>query len=284
MASNSGDDLFFYLSHRHYLARGLSVRARSDSALCHYQHECHAFDPAYLEQVYSQDGLTLWRETVDGVAYDIRLVPGMDVLYEGGLSVVLNVNGGRVCVLSFSWMPRHLLLPAEPVGGSEGTGSATIPFVVRKQLAYNHAYQAEFNKAFSRTMPAHLVFAALAGIALPQGYREVVGIAAERHLAACEQNRPQLQRAYDEFWSSLCGQPFSPFGYLIGLPLQLTSLDDLNASQRKRAKVRRAHIDAVRQSAEETIRPYLRGSSEASSPENRGNELCYTQRERRRSA
>ena len=63
--------------------------------------------------------------------------------------------------------------------------------------------------------------------------------------------------AYDEFWQSLHGQPDSPFGYRIALPMHMTPLDELDAKARKRAIARRAHIEEVRASACEVMGPRI---------------------------
>lgn len=257
-AASAERDPLFFLAHAHYLARGLTARQRTVAALTHYRHESEAFAPAYLDQVYRRGGLALWQESVAGVAYDIRLMPGNDVLHEGGLSLVLHVDGARVCVMSFSLVPTRLVLPTHRAGQGGPPLRETIPFVVRKQLTSERDYQAAFNKAFSRSTPAHLCFAALAGLALEQGHHHVMGIDPERHPSFSQDRRSQFATAYADFWTSLAGRKASPFGYLVAVPTQMTPLEDLDASRRKRAKARRAHMDAVERRARDAIRGYLR--------------------------
>lgn len=253
MKADSDHDPLFYLSHRHYLARGLTPAQRTQAALCHYQHEDSRFGADYTDQVYHGSGLILWAATVDAVHYDIRLLPGNDVLYEGGLSVVLHVNGGRVCVLSFSVVPTTTVLPAGPADLPP-----TITFVTRKQLTQTREYQSAFNRAFDRCTPAHLCFAALSGIAIAQGRRLAFGIAPEKHPSFAPELTAQFQRSYGDFWLSLSGRKLSPWGYLMDLPMRLTTLDALDAPRRKRALARRAHIDGVLNATLDSIRPHLR--------------------------
>ena len=250
-------DPLFVLSHRHYLARGLTVRERVEAALAHYRHESEAFRPEYLEQVYARGGLVLWRDAVEGVTYDIRLMPGNDVLHEGGLSLVLHVDGGRVCVVSFSMVQTRLVLASEGAAQDPSCPDGTLPFVVRVHLAQDHSYQRAFHRAFARVTPTHLCFGALAGLALAQGCRRIFGIAPERQLAYSEQRRAQLLRTYADGWTSLGGSQVSSMGFLMDLPYRLTPLHEMDASQRKRAKVRRAYMEAVQLSALTTIRAYL---------------------------
>jgi uncharacterized protein len=261
VAANEDPDPLFFLSNRHYLVRGLTARERLDAALCHYGHEERAFDPGYTDSVYRNGGLLLWASVVDGTAYDIRLMVGNDVAYEGGLSLVFHVNGGRVCVLSFSLVPTAIVLPGLRIGHGDTPLQKTIHFVTRKQLAQDHSYQAAFNKAFDRTTPAHLCFGALAGLVLAQGRSHVVGIDTERHPSFAEPFRAQFQTAYADFWVSLSGRKDSKFGYLIDLPLRLTPLEHLDARRRKRAIARRDHMETVQQSAFAVIASQLRGQS-----------------------
>jgi uncharacterized protein len=244
-------DTVFYLSHRHYLVKGLTSAQRAAAALCHYEHEANGFDDAYIDAVYRQGGLVLWRGDFEGHAFDMRLMPGNDVLYEGGASIVLSQDGGRVAVLSYSTVPSATFL-------SEPAVSPHVPFITRKQLGSNHDYQKVFNKAFDRTTPGHLCFGALAGVALAQGLDRVVAIVTDSHPSITPELAPKLKVAYDEFWTSLEGRAGSPFGQVIDLPMRLTPLDDLDAKARKRALVRREHIAQVQAAAQATIEQHLR--------------------------
>jgi uncharacterized protein len=245
------DDPLFYLSHRHYLAKGLTPEQRTAAALCHYEHEVAAFDDGYFDAVYRQGALVLWRHDFEGHAFDVRLMPGNDVLYEGGLSIVLHCDGARVAVLSYSTVPSASFLPGP-------AGPAHVLFVTRKQLGQNYAYQKAFNKAFDRSTPGHLCFGALAGLALAQQMDRVVAIVAATHPSCAPAIEAHMKAAYDEFWASLDAAAGSPFGHVIDLPMRLTPLEDLDAKARKRAVARREHIRAVQESAQQTIARHLR--------------------------
>lgn len=250
VATVAPGDALFWLAHQFYLARGLSSRDRVDLALSHYGFEAERFGACYLRQVYDEGGLTLWRAEVAGVVYDVRLMPGNDVLYEGGLSVVLHVDGGRVCVLSFSWVPERIAL-------GQG-GEAVLPLIARKQLAGDRSYQAAFNKAFDQTMPATLCLAALCGVTAAVGQDRMVGIATDRHPAMTPDHKERFEAAYDEFWAGLGGQRTSPLGYVMDVPLRLTPIESLDRSRRRRAMARRGHMDALCQSARATIEGHLK--------------------------
>lgn len=256
VAAIDGTDNFFYLSHRHYLARGLTRRQRTALAVHHYRHEVTTFDDDYLQAVYREGGLTLWQETVDGTEFDIVLVPGSDVLWEGGLSVVLRVNGGRVCVLSYSNVDRETIFDLEAQPDVTEQGSTL--FVSRKQLAADHGYQRAFNRAFDRCSAAHLCLAAIEGIALVQDFRSLAAVRPSAQPSCTPDRVEQFEVAYGDCWQSLAGTIRGRFAYELAVPMQLTSLDQLTSKARNRAKRRRGHLAAVRQATTTTMRRLLR--------------------------
>lgn len=250
VAAVAPGDALFWLSHRAYLAQGLTARERVDLALFHYDKEGRRFDQAYHDAVYAGAGLKLWRSEAKGSAFEVRLMPGNDVLYEGGLSLVLFVDGERVCVLSFSWAPERIVL---------GRGNGRLPFVTRKQLTGDRAYQAAFHAAFDRATPAHLCVGALCGLAQALGHARFAAITADRHPAATKPElRELLVAAYDDYWTSLGGERASPLCFVVGLPLRMSSVEDMDAKRRRRALARRAHMEAVRQAAQEAVAARLR--------------------------
>ncbi|MEX1363441.1 MAG: DUF535 family protein [Nannocystaceae bacterium] len=255
--SVASTDHYFYLSHRHYLARGLSRPQRAALALHHYEHETSAFGPEYFRAVYEQGGLTLWESEVRGTRYDLRLQPGNDVLYEGGLSVVLSVNGGRVCVVSFSNVDPALVFERSPAAGA---GAGNLLFICRKQLAANHSYQDGFNAAFDRCTAGHFALAAVAGVARAQGHRSIAAIRPEVHPGCTEQRRQRFETAYADCWRSLSGTPRGRVAYELPVPLTLRPLTKLTSKRRRRAVRRRRHLDEISGCAESLIRGLLHAS------------------------
>jgi uncharacterized protein len=252
------DDAVFFLSHRHYLARGLTSMQRAATALHHYEHEVNAFDAGYFDAVYRGHGLVVWRAEVGEDVFDIRLMPGNDVLYEGGVSLVMHHNGGRIAVVSYANVPAEIFAP--DLGSPDHVSSMgdQIIFVTRKQLTADHSYQKAFNKAFDRSTPGHFGFAALSGIALAQGLDRVAAISPEAHPSCSAGLEKHFQVAYTDFWESLSGRRESPFGYIVDVPMRMTPLDELDAKARKRAQARRAHLHEIQEGAQEIIRRHLR--------------------------
>lgn len=251
-------DPFFFLSHRHYLARGLRRDQRIEAARRHYEHEAHSFGPDYHQQVYRGTGLLLWHRAVGGHHYEIRLGPGADVLYEGGLSVVLYVDGERVAVMSYSYVDSDMIF-----GRTDGPGGAspTTLFITRKQLTGERGYQRDFFAAFNRCTAAHFCHAALSAIASAQGIEELAGIRPEVHPGHKPERHDHLVRAYSDFWHSLRGVPEGPFAYRVPMPMTLTPLSTLSSKARRRAKRRRRHLQQIHEEARAVIVAHLRGGN-----------------------
>ncbi len=251
-------DAAFFLSHRHYLAKGLTPAQRAEAAVHHYHHEVAAFDQSYVDAVYGGRGLTVWQRKVDEGEFDIRLLPGNDVLYEGGVSVVAFFDDVRIAVLSYANVPTGIVLPAYVPADDEPPLEASTIFATRKQLTWDHAlYQKAFNKAFDRSTPGHFCFAALTGLAMAQGRRRMVAIAPEVQPSFTPEFEERFRIAYADFWASLGGRAASPYGWLIDLPMRLTPLDQLDAKARKRAMARRRHIEDVQNETFEVVRRHL---------------------------
>jgi uncharacterized protein VirK/YbjX len=240
-------DPLCFLSHKAYLARGLDAAQRTACAVDHYRHQVDAFVPAFHNAVYGGTGLTLWSAVADGTRYDIRLVPGNDVLYEGGLSVVFFVEGQRMAVVSYSRVD----------GSTIGHDAGPLLFVTRKQLTADHGYQAAFNAAFDRTTPAHLCFAALTGIALALGHRAVAAIRPEVHPGFEDRYAARFDTAYTQFWTSLAGQRRGDVAFAVPVPMEMTPLEELSAKARKRATLRRRHLEDVCRRAMTVIGDHL---------------------------
>jgi uncharacterized protein len=255
------NDSIFFLSHRHYLAKGLTTEQRSQTALLHYQHEINGFDKAYYNSVYCEDGLTLWSQNIDDILFDIRLMPGNDVLYEGACSIVFHINKARVCVVNYTLAPTDIFAIDKSKLKTDCQLNENILFVSRKQSTGDHSYQKDFNRIFDRTTPAHLCFGALTAIALAQGHKTFIGIAPEVHPSINDDFAKFFDVAYTQFWNSLDGEKVSPYGYLMDLPMAMTPLDELDAKARKRAIARRQHIDNVYEEASIVIKKHLLAAS-----------------------
>ena len=244
-------DPLFFLSHRHYLARGFSLAQRASAATSHYLGEAADLTAEAASAIYQGPGVTMWSAQNNGHSYEIRLTAGLDVAHEGAASLSLFCDETRVCVLSFSHLPRHLVAdgPAMPV-------RATL--ITRKQLTRDRDYQPPFFAAFDRSAPAHLVLAALEGIVQARKQANLYGLRAAAHPIYSDDIAPILRSAYCEFWESLSGQVSSDRAYALPVPMHLRAIEDLQADHRARAHARRGHAEGVRTAAKAAMTGCLR--------------------------
>jgi uncharacterized protein VirK/YbjX len=239
LASERGPEVLAFFSSPHYLCRELTLQERIQCAVHHYRYEENTFAASYAESVYGRGGLELWQTRSQHGEFAIQLMPANDNLYEGSLSVVLFVNGLRVCVLSFSWIDGAIL----------GQPSAPILFVTRKQSGRHPEHLKLFAQTFQHSSPPYFCFAAIAGVALANGASQIATIKHRSHPSFAERDADALRRTYDEFWQVFGAQDLDPKSYRIPVPFELTELNEVGATHRRRARIRRSHWAEVTASA-----------------------------------
>jgi uncharacterized protein VirK/YbjX len=252
------DDVFHHLSHRHYLARGLSLRQRVRCVLAHYGFEDSVFDAAYKRAIYCDGGLALWHAGEDrGWRFEIRLEMAPRLCAEGDLTIALRAIGGAEvggiegCLhrLSFSWVD----------GAFAGVDAPIVPFIARNQghrADVRDAFAA-FEQAFPNNSPGFFCFAALQGVAEALAIGQVAAVKAAWQSAWTPADARHFANAYDGFWETLGGVPTAQLAYRIALPFHLKPLSEMPSRHRKRAAQRRTHWRAIGESAQAALRRHL---------------------------
>lgn len=252
------DDVFHHLSHRNYLAKGLSLRQRVRCVLTHYRFEDATFDAAYKHAVYRDGGLVLWQHEEDGSKVEVRLGMAQRLNAEGDLTLTLMANGRRVHRLSFSWVDERF-------AGLAGLGATGIlPFIARNQG--HRADEAAAVDAFRRAFPHHSplvttpgVFccAALQGMAQALGMDHMVAVKSAWHCAYAPSDDKHFATAYDGFWRSLGGTGMPGRAWHIALPFGGRPLAEIPSRHRKRAALRRAYWQIIGEAAGTVLRAHL---------------------------
>jgi uncharacterized protein VirK/YbjX len=257
------DDVFHHLSHRTYLAKGLTLRERVRCVLAHYRFEDLAFDAAYKQAVYRDGGLLLWRHAGAGRRFEIRLAMAERLSAEGDLSLVASADGERLHRLSFSWVDHRFAGLPRPLLPS--LSSSLLPFVARNQGHRADAAAAfdAFERAFPHNSPSYFCFAALQGIALALGMDQIVAVKSAWQCAYDPHDEKHFANAYDGFWQTLGGQPLPGRGWRIPIPLQLKPLSDLSAKHRRRAAMRREHWRSIGDAARMVMLRHLAHPSQS---------------------
>jgi uncharacterized protein len=239
------DDVFHHLSHRDYLAKGLSLRERVRCVLVHSRFEEASFDAAYKQAVYRDGGLALWRHEADGRHFAIRLTMASRLNAEGDLTLVASADGVCLHRLSFSWVD----------GRFAGVGRAILPFAARNQGHHEGAAEAfaAFNTAFPNNSPSFFCASALSGVAQALGMDGFVAVKSACQSAYDAAEDKHFSNAYDGFWQTLGGVETLGRAWFVALPFQLRPLSETPAKHRKRAAMRRAHWAAIAESARDVI-------------------------------
>jgi uncharacterized protein VirK/YbjX len=243
------DDVFHHLSHRHYLAKDLTLRERVRCVLIHYRFEEYAFDAAYKRAVYRDGGLPLWTHDAAGCRFAIRLEMASRLSAEGDLTISASAGGTCLHRLSFSWVS----------GEFAGVDAMIVPFIARNQghdAAAAGAFDA-FERAFPHNSPSYFCFAALQGIAQALGMDQAVAVKSAWQCAWDPLDAPHFANAYDGFWHTLGGVPMAGRGWRIALPLTLKPLGEMPSRHRGRASMRREHWRAIGDSARLALRRHL---------------------------
>lgn len=252
------DDVFHHVSHRNYLAKGLSLRQRVRCVLTHYRFEDATFDAAYKHAVYRDGGLVLWRHDGDGVQVEVRLGMAQRLNAEGDLTLSLLAGGECMHRLSFSWVDERF------AGIAELGGPSMLPFVARNQGPRADAPDAvdAFRRAFPHnsplvTTPGFFCFAALQGIAQALGMDQVMAVKSAWHCAYAPADEKHFANAYDGFWRILGGSELPGRAWHIVLPFSMKPLADIPSKHRKRAAVRREQWRVIGDAAGLALRAHI---------------------------
>src|SRR5262249_36360635 len=155
----------------------------------HYDYEERKRDVPYLDLVYGGRGLVLWQHTANGSHYELRLAVTEDNRYEGDLSVLLLVDGVRVCRMSFSYIDANVF----------GLASQPAMFVTRNQTDRT-AQLDRFRKTFKQNSPPYFCLAAICGIAMADGMRALYAIKHDAQIAYEERYAVGFMNSYTGFW------------------------------------------------------------------------------------
>jgi uncharacterized protein VirK/YbjX len=254
------DDVFHHLSHRNYLAKGLSLRQRVRCVHTHYRFEGATFDAAYQQAVYRDGGLLLWQHDAGGGRVEVRLGMAQRLNAEGDLTLSLLADGKPVHRLSFSWVDARF------AGIVEVGAPRILPFIARNQGPRTGADGAQdaveaFRRAFGHnspvvTTPGFFCFAALQGIARALGMDQVVAVKSAWHCGHDTADK-HFANAYDGFWEILGGIRMGGRGWRIDLPFHVKPLEEIASKHRKRAMVRREQWRTIEEAARATLERHL---------------------------
>lgn len=208
-------DPFRYLSHKHYVRKGLSVKQRVELIYRHSLYEANAWNADYFRAVHFGMGLELWRADKVGSSFNINLqVPSRNGMLEGDLEIVLRVDNRMLHRITFVWLAAESGEKATIfVGRSQG--------VPRSQEAPGPKPEVAFRAfGFRPVFAQFFCFAALQGLARVARVDQIYGVrASDQIFVETRDDIDRFQRAYDDFWRALGASDDGECGFRIDLPV-----------------------------------------------------------------
>jgi uncharacterized protein VirK/YbjX len=86
-------DPMYFLVHKYYLSKRLTVKERIQTAIEHHAYELKNFNRMYESDVYRGTGIIIWECRVAGHHFAIILTGSEDNRNEGDLSIIFKANG-----------------------------------------------------------------------------------------------------------------------------------------------------------------------------------------------
>ncbi|SFK28567.1 DUF535 family protein [Methylocapsa palsarum] len=241
---NDFDPLYFF-THNYYLSKKLTLSQRLNTALRHYQFERSNFNSIYIRDAYLLGGVTLWDHITPNNRFTIVLIATDDNLYEGELSVILSVNGVRLCRMSFCYVNTTLfrLQPQETL-------------LISRNQTDQVPERTIFDSGFKHNAPHLFCLSAICGIAMANGFENVFGIAHDSQIAYHENYDTSFRNSYTALWEKFDAAECDDHVYRLNVPLKLRPVETVKRDHRRRARNRRQNWDDIAQSARSRMLTY----------------------------
>jgi uncharacterized protein VirK/YbjX len=232
-------DPLYFAVYEFYLCKKFTFRERLQCAtMSHHEYEASNYRREYFSQIYSSDGIRLWERVVGDAHFTLTLTATDFNRHEGELSVVLSVNNFRLCLMSFCYVDAKLF----------GLPSDSTLLISRNQTDVTDA-RGMFDRTFKQSVPQFFCLFAVCGIAMSNGFRNVLAIRHDSQVAYDKKYELGFRNSYTELWERFGGAPVDGRTYLLDVPLKLNPLSLVNPTHRRRARCRRRNWDEIAQSA-----------------------------------
>jgi len=257
IASDPQADVLFHVSHRHFLAIGLSFTQRLECAHSHFAQEDARYDRAYQVAVYGPGpGMLLWSQQVGEVVYSIRLRSSAELRHEGPLSVVLMANQDWLHETSLAWIDASLF--------KDPAASGALMFITRNQsVRHDHAALIAFRRDFPQNSPSYFCLAAVHGMAHVNGQTQLAGIQGECQIAYDTAFASSFRSSYCEFWKTFGGVELQQWALLMPVPVQVSPISALKAKHRARARARRQNWSDICDQAAASLAGHRKANADA---------------------
>jgi uncharacterized protein VirK/YbjX len=238
-------DPLYFLVHHYYLSKKFTLRQRVQTAMNHHEYELANYSSEYARQVYRSEGILLWKRTFDNLHFTIILIATDDNRHEGDLSVILSVNGIRLCRMSFCYLNADIL-----------GQSSSITMLISRNQTDPTPFRDLFDRCFKQNTPQLFCLSAVCGIAMMNEFRTVFAIKHNAQIAYDKTLDPGFRNSYTALWEKFDAVEIDRHVYMLNVPLNVRPVGLVNRVHRARARARRSYWDEIVRSARLTMVGY----------------------------
>ncbi|UTY59378.1 DUF535 family protein [Massilia sp. erpn] len=225
-----------------YAALNLATRCRLALVTSHYSLMQKFFNDAFADMVYG-DKLVLWKSEQANSRLTIDLDFPATFHTEGDLCISMKLAERAVYRLVF-------ILSS---GATFGLEQQNVVFITCVQGLVSQTALRPVIAECDDTHPADVLMAAVQGVAVSLGISTLVGIRTEQQVCSSE----KTYFSYDNFFEEYGMLDRGMNAYLISIPMPRKDLALIPSKHRARARRKRVFRDAICDSVQHTLAPYL---------------------------
>ena len=237
-------DPFYFLQHRHYLSRRLTVRQRVESAIAHHEYESKNYSANYEKLVYRAEGIRLWEQKIGDRHFSITLTGSEHNRHEGDLSVVLSYDDINLWRISFSYVRGEIF----------NLDRRDFLFLTRNQAEASD--RRIFQECFGQNQPQLFCLSAVCGIVMANGWDSLLAIRHDDQIAYEKTLDSGFYNSYNALWKQFSAREIDGRVFEMAAPLNLRPLTEVSRSHRGRARGRRQIWDSILRGAQATLVGY----------------------------
>ena len=235
-------DPMYFLVHKYYLSKRLTVKERIQSAIEHHAYELKNFNRMYESDVYRGIGIIIWKCQIGGHHFSIILTGSEDNRNEGDLSVIFKANGQNLWRTSFSY-----------VNSDKFQLNYGVTILISRNQAENNSGRESFIEYFGQNQLQFLCLSAVYGIATANGWTKILGIKHNLQIAYQDCYEIGFRNSYTLLWQQFDAREIDRHVYELDVPLKVRPLQLINRSHRARARARRQYWDSISCSARAAV-------------------------------
>lgn len=236
-----------YRPYRRYLASSFGKSRRRAALFHHYSRVSACVSATFFQQLLLHRP-SLWQQQLGAVDFAIRISFAPALHHEGDLQLIFEVDSQPLYYLAFSITPGWLV----------DCAAADALLIARVQgVAGNFEAIRRATKACRDVTPPALLVSALQGIASALSVQVIAGVTNQEQLTANIDADRNVRFDYNAFWATYPGSA-SPGFHLISLPLRQRPLSEVDATHRRRTRLKRHFKRQIADAAEQSFQALLR--------------------------